>query len=378
MRGGSWSLIRARRRFFAILLLTVVFSTLFAPATHAAESESKKLQKTRTQLKAARSQLSKLKRNEAQLRSTMRGVQRNLDSAKSLLNQAQRRLAELDARIRSHQRQIEKLSALRSERDAAVDKRIASLYMMGPGLQADALMTAGDFSSFVDRSNALDFVIRSDKLHMEDLAKLRDRERKAQIQLRKDAEQAQVWRRRVSERVSLVWDALSVQKQAKAALDARIAEQMREVRALEAEQNRIQSLIARRGSYSTGAVSLKGFQWPVKGRRITSNYGRRGGGMHTGIDIDCETGDGTYAAKAGRVIASERAGGYGNMIIIDHGNGVSSLYAHHSRLYVREGAQVERGQKIGACGSTGNSTGSHLHFEIRVNGKHRNPRPYLP
>ncbi|HVL89897.1 MAG TPA: peptidoglycan DD-metalloendopeptidase family protein [Actinomycetota bacterium] len=360
------------------MLLTVVLSTLFAPASHAAESESKKLQQTRTQLKAARSQLSSLKRNEAQLRATMRGVQRNLNSAKNLLSQAQRKLAEIDARIRSHERQIEKLSSLRAERDEAVDKRIASLYMMGPGLQADALMTAGDFKSFADRSNALDFVISRDKRHMEDLAKLRDRERKAQVALRKEAEQAQTWRRRVSERVSLVWDALSTQKQAKAALDAQIAEQMKEVRALEAEQNRIQSMIARRGSISRGAVSMKGFQWPAKGRRITSSYGRRGGGYHTGMDIDCETGEGTYAAKEGRVIASERAGGYGNMIIIDHGNGVSSLYAHHSRLYVREGAQVERGQKIGACGSTGNSTGSHLHFEIRVNGQHRNPRPYLP
>jgi len=373
-------LIHARRRLVSILLLTVVLATMFAPASHAAaaDADSKKLQKTRTQLKAARSQLAQLRRSESQLLSTMRGVQRNLDSAKGLLNQAQRTLAEIDARIHSHERQILKLSELRTKRDAMMDKRIAALYMMGPGLQADALMTAGDFSAFVDRSNALDFVVRSDKLQMEELATLRDRERKAQVALHKEAEQAQVWRRRVSERVSLVWDALSTHNQAKAALDAQIAENAREVRALEAEQNRIQSLIARRGSYSVGAVSLKGFQWPVKGRRITSKYGRRGGGMHTGMDIDCETGEGTYAAKAGKVIASERGGGYGNMIIVDHGNGVSSLYAHHSRLYAREGQQVERGQKIGACGSTGNSTGSHLHFEIRVNGQHRNPRPYLP
>lgn len=351
---------------------------MFAPASHAADTDKQKLQRTRTQLKVARSKLAKLKNSEAQLLSTMRGVQRNLNSAKSLLAEAQRTLAEIDARIRSHERQIAKLSKLRTQRDSMMDKRIASLYMMGPGLQADALMTAGDFSSFVDRSNALDFVVRSDKLQMEDLAKLRDRERKAQVALRKDAQQAQLWRRRVSERVSLVWEALSTHKQTKSVLDAEIAEHMKEVRALEAEQNRIQSLIASRGSYSVGKVSLKGFQWPTKGRRITSNYGRRNGGMHTGMDIDCETGDPTYASKAGKVIASERGGGYGNMIIIDHGNGVSSLYAHHSRLYVREGAQVDRGQKIGACGSTGNSTGSHLHFEIRVNGKHRNPRPYLP
>lgn len=371
-------MIRAPRRTLAVVLLTAVASTLFVPPASAADSQSKKLRETRTQLRAARSKLAKLKHTEAQLLATMRGVQRNLNSAKGLLSQAQRKLAEIDARIRSHERQIIKLSQLRTQRDKAVDKRIAALYMMGPGMQADALMTAGDFSAFVDRSNAFDFVVRSDKIHMEDLARLRDRERKAQVALRREAEQAQVWRRRVSERVSLVWDALSTHKQAQSALDAQIAEHMKEVRALEAEQNRIQSMIASRGSYSIGKISLKGFQWPVRGRRITSGYGRRNGGMHTGMDIDCSTGDPTYAAKAGRVIASERAGGYGNMVIVDHGNGVSSLYAHHSRLYVRRGQQVDRGQKLGACGSTGNSTGSHLHFEIRVNGNHRNPRPYLP
>lgn len=376
---GSRFLIRAPRRTFAVVLLTAVASTLFVPpASAAGDSQTKKLRETRTQLRAARSKLAKLKQSEAQLLATMRGVQRNLNSAKGLLSQAQRKLAEIDARIRSHERQIIKLSQLRAQRDKAVDKRIAALYMMGPGMQADALMTAGDFSAFVDRSNAFDFVVRSDKVHMEDLARLRDRERKAQVALRREAQQAQVWRRRVSERVSLVWDALSTHKQAQSALDAQIAEHMKEVRALEAEQNRIQSMIASRGSYSIGKISLKGFQWPVRGRRITSGYGRRNGGMHTGMDIDCETGDPTYAAKAGRVIAAERAGGYGNMVIVDHGNGVSSLYAHHSRLYVRQGQQVDRGQKLGACGSTGNSTGSHLHFEIRVNGNHRNPRPYLP
>ena len=373
-------MIRERRRLLSILLLTFLLATLFTPAANAAssDSQSKKLRETRTQLRAARSKLAKLKHSEAQLLSTMRGVQRNLNSAKGLLTSAQKKLAEIDARIRSHERQIIKLSQLRSARDAAINKRIAALYMMGPGLQADALMSAGDFSAFVDRSNAFDFVVRSDKIRMEDLARLRDRERKAQVALRKEAEQAQVWRLRVSERVSLVWDALATHKQTQSALDAEIAEHMKEVRALEAEQNRIQSLIASRGSYSVGAISLKGFQWPLRGRRINSGYGRRNGGMHTGLDIDCATGDPTYAAKGGTVIASERGGGYGNMIIVDHGNGVSSLYAHHSRLYARRGQKVSRGQKIGACGSTGNSTGSHLHFEIRVNGNHRNPRPYLP
>lgn len=375
------SLRSAHRRLLAIGIMMTVLSTLLAtPATAKSQSSSqqKKLQDTRRQLRAARSKLSALRRTDEQLLATISSVQRQLNRAKGMLYEAQQTLQEIDARIATHERTIAKLGQQRKAADKGLDRRIASLYMMGPGVEADALMSATDLTAFAERSSAFDFVLRSDKIRMQQLARLTDKTAKARKALATEADRGQVWRLRVSERVSLVWDALSTHKTAESVLSETISEYQKEVRQLEAEQRRIEDLIYTRGSVSNGKVSLKGFQWPVKGRKITSKYGRRWGGMHTGMDIDCNTGDATYAAKAGRVIASERAGGYGNMIIVDHGNGVSSLYAHHSRLYASQGQQVVRGQKIGACGSTGNSTGSHLHFEIRINGKAVNPRPYLP
>lgn len=364
------------RRALVFGLLVATLATLLAPPA-SASTESERLNKTRRELRAARSKLAALRRTDAELLSTIRRIQRQLEGAKGLLAEAQETLAAIDARIRSHERQIAKLTAMRGQREATIGRRIAALYM-APGIEAEALMSAGDFASFVERSNVFDFVLRADRLRIEDFGRVRERERRARRELQLEADRAQVWRRRVSERVSLVWDALSTHKQAEGALADRIAEYRREVAQLEAEQRRIEDLIYSRGSFSRGRVSLKGFQWPTRGRRITSGYGRRWGGRHTGIDIDCSTGEAIYAAKAGRVIASEWGGGYGRMIIVDHGNGVSSLYAHLSRQYVGRGASVERGRRIGGCGSTGNSTGSHLHFEIRVNGKPVNPRPYLP
>lgn len=375
MRGST------RRRVVVAVVAGVLSALLVAPAlpvSAKSTSSQERLKQTRRELRAARSKLAALRRSDAQLMATIRGVQRQLNSAKSLLHEAQVTLAEIDARIKSYERTIGKLGSQSAAHSTALRKRIANLYMMGPAAQAEALMTADSLNTFVDRSSAFDFVLRADKIRIEQLARLTDKTRKAKAALAVEAGKAQVWRRRVSERVSLVWDALSTNQEAEKALSARIAEQQKEVRDLEREQQRIEDLIYSRGSISRGKVSLKGFQWPVAGRRINSGYGRRSGGMHTGLDIDCNTGDPTYAAKAGKVIASEWGGGYGQMIIIDHGNGVSSLYAHHSKRYAREGQQVVRGQKIGACGSTGNSTGSHVHFEIRVNGKHVNPRPYLP
>lgn len=118
------------------------------------------------------------------------------------------------------------------------------------------------------------------------------------------------------------------------------------------------------------------FQTPVNGR-LTSSYGNRGSGFHTGIDLAASTGTTISASDNGIVKFAGYHGSYGNMILIDHGNGYVTRYAHASRLYVSSGQKVAKGQSIAAVGSTGRSTGPHLHFEVIVNGSHRNPYNYL-
>ena len=111
---------------------------------------------------------------------------------------------------------------------------------------------------------------------------------------------------------------------------------------------------------------------------VTSGFGYRWGALHAGIDIANGTGTPIRAAKAGTIILAGWNGGYGNCIVIDHGGGFSTLYGHMSRLRASEGQQVGQGDLIGDMGSTGNSTGSHLHFETRVNGSPQDPMKYLP
>ncbi len=171
----------------------------------------------------------------------------------------------------------------------------------------------------------------------------------------------------------------------KAAFERRVAD-------LEAESRRVAELLASRNRSGGGGggapppppsgttqlsnplprmVITSGFGW-----RVHPIYGSRR--MHTGIDLDSDGGDPIYAAGGGVVVWASTRGGYGNCVIIDHGGGVATLYAHMSRIGVSSGQSVSQGDGVGAVGSTGASTGPHLHFEVRINGNPVDPVPYLP
>ena len=149
---------------------------------------------------------------------------------------------------------------------------------------------------------------------------------------------------------------------------------------LQDESDRIRgdlAAIAARNAVEKLGTSAEGYIWPVNGA-VTSYYGYRWGRQHTGIDIDGYTGQPIVASKEGTVVLAEYYGGYGNAVVLDHGGGYSTLYAHQSRLAVSSGQSVEQGDIIGYIGTTGNVTGDHLHFEVRVNGNPVDPMPYLP
>ncbi|WP_426349632.1 murein hydrolase activator EnvC family protein [Alloiococcus sp. CFN-8] len=151
---------------------------------------------------------------------------------------------------------------------------------------------------------------------------------------------------------------------------------------LQADMDRFMAELnkSNQGSNNSGQPSNNsGYIRPASGR-VSSEYGYRTNPvsgiykLHAGIDIAASSGSSVYATRGGTVAYSGWMGGYGNVVIINHGNGVQSLYAHNSALKVSSGQKVSQGQLISLVGSTGNSTGPHLHFEIRVNGVLQNPR----
>ncbi len=122
--------------------------------------------------------------------------------------------------------------------------------------------------------------------------------------------------------------------------------------------------------------SSSGLIWPVSGT-VTSGFGYRWGRLHAGIDIAAPTGTAIRAADSGRVAIAGWVGGYGNYVCIQHGGSLSMCYGHMSSIGVSVGQSVSQGQVIGSSGNTGNSTGPHLHFEVRINGSPVDPMGYL-
>ena len=168
-------------------------------------------------------------------------------------------------------------------------------------------------------------------------------------------------------------------KYEKAAIERALAEEEEASRRLAAQIREIMSRMNSDRQFSGSKLA-----WPVPGHtRITSDYGMRTHPvlktkrMHTGVDIAAPSGAKVVAGESGDVILARYYGAFGNTVIIDHGSGIASMYAHLSSFTVKEGDVVVRGDQVGKVGSTGLSTGPHLHFEVRKNGEPINPWPYL-
>jgi murein DD-endopeptidase MepM/ murein hydrolase activator NlpD len=284
------------------------------------------------------------------------------------------------------------------------NRRAVLAYMGGQGRPLDDLALAGELLSMptdlTDAARRSEIVRGVSQQDNDAYAALID----TQQQLARDEQALTAARDRARKRaadaevaVRAVAQLKKDQEAAKAVLDQRIAELTSEADALAAEQSQLEDLIrqrqaaleaARRARAAAGdvlnrlpttgsGVSPSGFIWPVDGV-LTSGFGPRWGRMHTGIDIAAPAGTPIRAAKAGEVIYAGWLNGYGNTVVLDHGDGIATLYGHQSRIGSTEGQTLNQGDVLGFVGSTGHSTGNHLHFEVRIDTKPVNPRPYLP
>ncbi len=278
---------------------------------------------------------------------------------------------------------------------ARMNARIVALYEQGDASSLDVVLEAQSLSDLIDRLEYARQLASADERIATSVGRARDAARDARAKTRKlravvaaetravqaRAEQVRAVRDELLANQRELVSARSTKGVSLANLKASERQEVAEAQSLErvsaALGAQIQAAQAA-SSYSppSTAPSASGFIWPVSGP-VTSPFGMRWGRMHTGIDIGVPYGTPIHAAASGQVIYAGWMDGYGNLVFIDHGRGISTGYAHQSSIAVSNGQSVTQGQVIGYVGCTGHCFGPHLHFEVRVNGAPVDPLGYL-
>jgi murein DD-endopeptidase MepM/ murein hydrolase activator NlpD len=330
-----------------------------------------------------------------ELRSAQSAVdkaQGNLDRLEGELSSERSNLQHLTALLRTQTRRLVRLQAEYRRVVHILEQRVRAIYMDEPPDVLSFLVSASSFSDVLDNIEFLNRLGLQDQRIAGQVGEAKAKaagERRATARTRRlTAATVAVISARTDEardvrdELASGRDALLAAHRLKASAlaDARETreEYLAEVDGLEAQSAALGAQIqaAQSGQSSTGAVSSAGLIWPVNGP-VTSGFGMRWGRMHTGIDIAVPAGTPVHASASGTVVYAGWMSGYGYLVAIDHGNGLATAYAHNSSLLVAVGQHVAQGDTISLSGSTGHSTGPHVHFEVRVNGVPVDPLLYL-
>ena len=352
---------------------------------------------------------------ETALSSQIGGLTSQIKSLEQRVGDVSSRLTSLQSDLALHQRRLDKLNQLfhlqtirfrylEHEYTLALRRlnlRLIDIYKQNEPTTIDVLLAARNFNDVLDQLDYLGAIAAQDKRVASQVATAK-REvkvaRKRTTQARSSVRQeANVISARVQQQAILRGELLSSRSHLAGARSDKsralvitrkqVQDEIQESQALAAASAQLAAKLrageAQAGSAAAGsatspaAPSGTGFAWPLSGP-ITSPFGMRWGTLHPGIDIGVPTGTPIHAAGPGTVVWCGWMSGYGNLVMIDHHNGLATLYGHQSRIAVGCNVEVSQGETIGYVGCTGFCTGPHLHFEVRLNGTPVDPLGYLP
>lgn len=431
------SLVQRARRASAFVSSTVAClvgaALVVSPLAAAAQpANEERLSEARAQLQRIADELEEAESDVESRVDSLADAEERLAEIEEVVNGVAHQVERQRAAVGDAERELDELETQAADLAAQFEERIARLYMQGPDLTLEAFLSSTGAEEAIARTSFLERVTQGDQVDLERLeaATVRvgaqrerlaaEEERLAELLEEQQALLAQAEELRSSRALAAAnararaeelaeekddleeeqaeIEELIRQHEAEQREEARRreearqqaeereeAEQRRRARERAEAEQREQARQSERkrqtappSSPSPPSSSTRsgGFAWPICAP-VTSEYGPRWGRTHRGIDFGASTGSPSRAARAGTVITAGWQGGYGNLVLIDHHNGIVTAYAHLSRVAVSSGSSVSQGQTIGSVGSTGNSTGPHLHFEIRVNGSAVNPRQYL-
>ncbi|GIV02767.1 MAG: peptidase M23 [Fimbriimonadales bacterium] len=360
----------------------IVLATTLLAVFAVGQSDKATLEKKRRELSnqksAIRSELRSVKRKQADVLADIAKVDAQLEDLERRVAETNRRLAEA---VRKRDEVSNELKRAEQQLDATSEEageRVYAYYMRGETSPLTAFLESESLTDAAERAYVLHLLSQQDK----ELIQRLEEYKQTVEQKKKEADMLvnQVYelkRRQTAYRQELTRHMARKQSFLREyrAQEDQLEEQLDE---LERESQAIAAQLARYYGSSTKVLWRGKFLQPVSGR-ISSGFGNRyhpilkRNRLHAGVDIAAPTGTPIRAAGSGRVIRASYSSGYGNCVIIDHGGGVATLYAHCSAILVRVGQMVEQGDVIAKVGSTGLATGPHLHWEVRINGQPVNP-----
>ena len=329
----------------------------------------------------------------------LHAIQRDLDTATAELKQVQAERIQLDKDITKTEAELKAAQARLQSREKVFYKRVRDIYINGRLSYLDVVVGSKDFSDFANRMEMLKRILQSDmdlintiKTEREEIASKKaklEEDRAKVLELEKVAQEKQnLINQKKAERQAVLEGAMNDRDTAERAYNELMASSASITAMLQqraAERAAAAAAAASQGGSGGGATWVQGtgqLAAPVVapitsdfGWRIHPIYGTRR--LHAGTDFGVDEGTPVHAADGGVVVEAGWVSGYGYTVIIDHGNGMSTLYAHNSDVAVSPGQTVSKGQVVSYSGNTGGSTGPHLHFEVRINGEPTDPMGYL-
>ena len=378
-----------RKTLCIVLILLVCFITTFVRAENKEENNSTDLQTQRNelqnQLNEANGELEEVKSELSENLQQVEKLDKKIETAEAQLEEYESKITNLKNSINEIETELNTVSSKYEKQKELLKKRLVSTYEAGETQYLDILLKSRSLDDFLSSYYLISQLAEIDNNLMKELEGKKKTIDLSRQKLEKEKKELAV----IAETQTRTARTLQNTKKLRESFIEKLSEDEKQL------QNKIdeintqyeminrQILLAAMEGLDTQYIGGE-LAWPVPGyTRITSNYGMRVHPithqykLHTGVDIGAPEGANFIAANDGIVVRSEMNIAYGNMVIIDHGGGISTLYAHGSEILVQVGQTVKRGEPILKVGSTGYSTGPHAHFEVRINGITVNPLPYI-
>lgn len=377
-----------RNKIISMLTIIIIISCFFfMPKINAATLEEQK-QENQEKKEQAEKELEYVKEELSEALVKIQELDDKIRSAEKEIADMDENLLQLETKVTDTTQKLQKVQQNYDENQKIMEKRLVVMYECGDVSYLDLLLRSSNLIEFLSNYYIIEEIITSDNELLESIEKEKNEIEETKKQLEKEKAELKLLKVKKEQTRIIMQNNKTIQQNQIDRLSDSEKELQQKIQEYKDEETRIENLISLasgqyvyNGEYTGGLMA-----WPIakSGTYITSDYGIREHPIqgviksHTGIDIgNAGFGAPVIAAADGIVSMASYYGGYGNCVMINHGNGLSTLYGHGQKILTTVGTEVKKGDLIMEVGSTGVSTGPHLHFEVRINGKPTNPLPYV-